>query len=138
MLWRKALIYRKSIIIVCAITYISLLRESVVTLPPINSIDKYIHILMYLIFSWMLLWETRATKWFQSGNSSNGWQTWKRYIIILGFPAIYGGFIEILQDKYFPPRTGDWQDWLADCIGVLIAGITWIIGQKWYARRMDK
>lgn len=34
-------------------------------------------------------------------------------------PIIYGGVIEILQQKYFPPRSGDWYDFLADTLGVL-------------------
>lgn len=34
-------------------------------------------------------------------------------------PIIYGGIIEILQQEYFPPRSGDWYDFLADTLGVL-------------------
>lgn len=34
-------------------------------------------------------------------------------------PIIYGGIIEIVQYKYFPGRSGDWYDLLADTLGVL-------------------
>jgi VanZ family protein len=34
-------------------------------------------------------------------------------------PIIYGGLIEIIQDKYFPERSGDWFDFWADALGSL-------------------
>ena len=39
----------------------------------------------------------------------------------LCYPILYGGLMELLQEYYFPPRTGDWEDWIADIVGVLIA-----------------
>ena len=36
-------------------------------------------------------------------------------------PMLYGGFIELLQNYYFPPRSGDWFDFLADILGSLAA-----------------
>lgn len=36
-------------------------------------------------------------------------------------PIVYGGLIEIVQDRYFPPREGDWLDFLADVLGTLAA-----------------
>lgn len=36
-------------------------------------------------------------------------------------PIIYGGVIEILQDRYFEGRSGDWFDFLADLLGSLAA-----------------
>ena len=41
--------------------------------------------------------------------------------IIIGagiIPALYGGFIEYLQGKFFAPRTADWYDFWADVAGV--------------------
>lgn len=50
----------------------------------------------------------------------------KGHIIILKLvvfailvPIIYGGMIEIIQAEYFPGRSGDWSDFLADVLGVL-------------------
>lgn len=34
-------------------------------------------------------------------------------------PIFYGGLIEIIQWKFFPPRSGDWFDFLADALGSL-------------------
>jgi len=36
-------------------------------------------------------------------------------------PIFYGGLIEIVQHYYFPPRAGDWFDFLADMLGSLSA-----------------
>ena len=117
MLWRKALIYWRSVLVVCAIAYVSLLREPSVALPPIVGI---------------------ASEWYRCGNGIDGWRLWQWWLVVVVFPIIYGGFIEILQEKYFYPRTGDWADWLADCAGVGIGIGVWWIGRKWHARRMAK
>ncbi|MDH6355424.1 VanZ family protein [Dysgonomonas sp. PH5-45] len=36
-------------------------------------------------------------------------------------PILYGALIEVLQDRYFPPRAADWYDFLADGLGALTA-----------------
>lgn len=138
MLWRKALIYWRSVSVVCAIAYVSLLREPSVALPPIVGIDKYVHGLMYLLLTCTLLWDSKTSEWYRCGNGIDGWRLWQWWLVVVVFPIIYGGFIEILQEKYFYPRTGDWVDWLADCAGVGIGIGVWWIGRKWHARRMAK
>ena len=124
MLWRKIIAYWKSILVLCAIVYISLLREPIVSLPHIAGIDKWVHIIMYLVLTLNLLWDSpRSPKcWWIAGT----------------FAAVFGGFIEIMQEQFFYPRTGDWMDWLADCIGVVVGVIIWLIGYKCYERRMVK
>lgn len=124
MFWRKVIGYWKSIVVLSAIGYISLLREPSIALPSVPGIDKWIHGVMYLILTLTLLWDSqqRPNLWWIAGV----------------FSAIFGGFIEVLQEQFFYPRTGDWMDWLADCIGVIVAIIVWLIGVKWYEKRMVK
>ena len=124
MLWRKVIGYRKSIVVLSAIAYISLLREPSISLPYVIGMDKWIHAIMYLVLTLTLLWDSqqRPKLWWIAGV----------------FSAIFGGFIEVLQEQFFYPRTGDWMDWLADCIGVIVAIIVWLIGVKWYEKRMVK
>lgn len=50
----------------------------------------------------------------------------KGHIIILKLvlfailvPILYGGLVEIIQAEYFPDRSGDWYDFLADALGAL-------------------
>jgi len=42
------------------------------------------------------------------------------YIIVIALPIFYGGVLELVQEYFFPPRTGDWFDFLADTAGVLL------------------
>lgn len=124
MLWRKVIGYWKSILVLSAIAYLSLLREPSISLPYVIGMDKWIHAIMYLVLTLTLLWDSQQRP-----------QLWW---IVAVFSAIFGGFIEVLQEQFFYPRTGDWMDWLADCMGVIVAIIVWLIGVKWYEKRMVK
>ena len=42
------------------------------------------------------------------------------YLQVILFPVLYGGLLEILQHYFFPPRTADWLDFLANTTGVFI------------------
>lgn len=43
----------------------------------------------------------------------------KLIVFAILIPIIYGGLIEIVQNNYFPERSGDWYDFLADILGAL-------------------
>lgn len=49
-----------------------------------------------------------------------GVKAWWRVLVAMVVPILYGGIIEWVQGRWFYPRTGDWVDWIADAIGVLI------------------
>ena len=125
MLWRKIIGYWKSFLVISAIAYVSLLREPSVPLPAIEGADKWAHMLMYLVLTLVLLWDSKRTDC----------QPRQMWIIAIAIPVIYGGFIEMIQERYCHPRTGDWMDWLSDCVGVVLAVGIWIIGTKWHERR---
>ena len=57
MLWRKTLIYWRSLAVVCAIAYVCLLREPRVTLPQITGVDKWLHGMMYLVLALVMMWD---------------------------------------------------------------------------------
>lgn len=126
MLWRKTLTYWRSLAIACVIAYVCLLREPHVTLPPVTDMDKWAHGVMYLVLALVMLWD----------NKKVGIPTSYSWVIVVLFAAIFGGFIEILQEHFFYPRTGDWMDWLADCTGTWVGAGIWYLGQKWHERRM--
>lgn len=103
--------YIPTILVAAIILYLSLMRNVHISLADtIPYFDKIAHLLMYLalafIFTYtMLRNQVSITK-----------------IIILGclLPVVYGGAIELLQEYYFYPRTGNWFDWIADIVGVFI------------------
>lgn len=107
------------------IAYGCLLRKPPFTVPPIDGGDKWVHWLAFMALTLALLWDNHKAK-------VKAPATWLTAILI---PALYGGLIEILQQQFFYPRTGEWLDWLADCMGVLIGCGIWIIAQKIHERR---
>jgi VanZ family protein len=88
--------------------------------------DKWVHGMMYLVLALVMMWDSKTV----------GIKISCSWVVVALFSAIFGGFIEILQEQFFFPRTGDWMDWLADCIGAWVGVGAWYIGHKWYERRM--
>lgn len=39
---------------------------------------------------------------------------------IFFFCVIFGGIVELMQEKWFYPRSAEWIDWLADILGALL------------------
>ena len=123
MLWRKALIYKEAVIIGLIILYASLIREPHIRLPEVAYADKWSHLVAYMLFGGMLAFDLirdkRKVIWV--------------WLLALVIPIVYGGVIELVQGAFFYPRTADWIDWLADCIGTLIG--TSIVAGIWQAKR---
>ena len=112
--------YWKSIVIGIGILYVSLVRDPGISLPSIDGADKWVHGLMYAILGVATCWDSIQQK-------ISGWLLW---LIAVVLPMVYGGFIEIAQERWFAPRSGEWMDWLADCIGVIVGfGLMMIINQ---------
>lgn len=109
--------YWKTILVSGGILYASLIRVPHITLPPISHSDKWAHMVMYLILGAVWLWDLKRSE-VQEKTS---------VLLAIAFPIIYGGLIEILQEKFFYPRTGDWKDWVADMIGT-VAGVALTYG----------
>ena len=115
--------YIPSLIVAALILYLSLLRTPHLTVPiaPFKHADKLVHGLMYLCFGIVMV----RDMW-----SGFSYKNRKRLLVGCGvcllIVAVYGGVIEILQELYFPPRTGEFLDWMADIIGggvgITIAG----------------
>lgn len=118
---RILLRYWKTITISGVILYASLVRTPHFALPPIAHSDKWAHGVMYLLLGAVWLWELLRSK-----------KTTATSIIAgLTYPILFGGLIEIMQEQFFYPRTGDWKDWIADivgtCTGVALTYKVWQI-----------
>lgn len=109
--------------------YGSLIREPHFQLPPVEGADKWVHILMYLGLGATLMWDMLRDR-------QQGWKLW---LIALMVPMVYGGVIEILQENFFYPRTGDWWDWLADIVGTIAGCVAaYSVNHWWRGRRVAK
>lgn len=122
---RKVLAYWRSLIIAAVIAYGCLLRKPPFTVPPIDGGDKWVHWLAFMTLTLVLFWDNHKAQLRPAPT----------YLIATITPILYGGLIEILQQQFFYPRTAEWLDWLADCIGVLIALVIYTLFRYTYARR---
>lgn len=85
---------------------------------PIIGIDKVIHMLMYAIFTFAIIWGYREA-FRERGKAYRKKLLW----ITLGIGVAYGGLTEIMQETLIPSRTGSVYDWIADIIGSLFGAI---------------
>jgi VanZ family protein len=102
--------YWKTILIAAIILYASLIREPQIILTTVEHGDKWSHLLAYTLLG--------TAAWHDTIRHTV--RRWIRLFIALLLPIAYGGAIEIAQHLWFYPRTGDWIDWIVDCIGVFI------------------
>lgn len=107
-------IYGMSIVLSLVVLYLSIIR-SVPEIPELqfSGVDKLAHFLMYFALSGVICFELYRQRYDFSDCKMRLWG--------LIYPIAYGGVIELLQEYCFPPRTGDWVDWLADSLGVVAA-----------------
>ena len=76
--------------------------------------DTIAHIVLYFLLTLIFLWEyCRISKM-----EVNRVRT---FIVVVGVPLIYGVIIEFLQEYFFPPRSAEFLDVLADLLGCLVA-----------------
>ena len=116
-------IFWMSFLVAAAILYLSLATGRGLTkLPPMplfENADKLMHFMMYMGLSCVITFNMR-----KSGKS----------LLLTAFTAVflsaaYGGVLELLQ-PFFPPRTCDLLDFIADAagaiVGFIITDIAWI------------
>lgn len=84
-------------------------------LPPIHilNFDKVVHMLLYSILTAIIIYDLK--------NKISGSATRKTLLsAIFLYTVIFGGIVEIMQEKWFYPRSAEWIDWVADILGSLI------------------
>jgi len=88
---------------------LSVCPQPVPPMPAIPYLDKAAHFAMYLVLGAVFSFDCLR----------NGQRPRTAFLLSAPAAAAYGGFIELLQQWCFPPRTGDWADFLADAAGAL-------------------
>lgn len=106
--------YWKSLLFAFLILYVSLIRVvPEIPIPLFPHFDKLVHFGLYFGLSALLFYDY---SWKNERASSL-----KKMLIIILLPVLYGGVIEILQETFFPPRSADWFDFIADALGCILA-----------------
>ncbi len=115
-----------SAIVAAGITWLSLVRDVPVPIGDIPMGDKWGHMVAYMLLSLCLCCDGRRMLL----------PVHLLYLTAIVLPLLYGGMIELIQ-PYFPPRQGDWADWLADGIGAA-AGIVLFTLYRWWKSAKKK
>jgi VanZ family protein len=107
--------YWKTALVTIAIFVISFINPPEIPEIPKFSLglDKLIHVLMYLALAAAAMLEYYVVY---------GKKNTLRYLLACGvFPAFIGIFTEVCQGTFFPTRSCDLDDFLADILGIIIA-----------------
>lgn len=84
--------------------------------PFFPNMDKLVHVGLFFVLTLVLYWETHRLS------------TTQRFagLIMIAWPVLLGGLLELVQQYCTTYRTGNWGDGIADVAGVIIAWIgTW-------------
>jgi len=104
--------YPATIIYTLIIMYLSFTPMSTFKgIPTVKFEDKFVHFLIYVLYSVVLVWDMKKAG-----------VTKKTEIVLIAvvYPILFGGFIEIMQETFFKPRSAEWLDWFADIAGALL------------------
>ena len=80
----------------------------------IQFFDKWVHFLMYgglCSIYWL--------DFFRTDHSRKEYKKWLVWIVVL--PIALGGLLELAQNYLTSYRSGDWMDFLANSVGVILA-----------------
>lgn len=72
------------------------------------------HVFAYVFLTFTLCMET--TKYVKEKTLSR----LQCICVCILLPILYGGIMEFVQEFFFPPRSAEWSDWIADVMGVVI------------------
>lgn len=123
--------YRKSILVTIGILYLSFSPPSTFeSAPTFLHSDKIVHFAMFFVLTAVLIYE------FIKRHKKKS-QTRKFLLVCILFPIALGGVIEIKQEIFFKPRSGEWLDWAADIAGVLAAWIIFLIAKSVRAKNFS-
>ena len=118
-----------SILTILLIAYLSLFKPPKTQLDEISYFDKVVHMGMYLFLS-SLLWIE-----FFRAHRHDGTPLWHAWIGALVCPVVYGGVIELLQAYATLYRSGDWEDFVANTVGVIIGSLLCygVVRKRWFS-----
>lgn len=111
--------YWKSFLVLIMVLYLSFASPSTFEgiKIPFPQADKIIHCIMYAAFAAILSFDFFTQKKRNKSKLSF-------IVICIILPVMIGGLVELIQEKFFYPRSAEWIDWLSDTLGVLFI---WLI-----------
>lgn len=103
--------------------------------------DKWGHFLMYGVLT-VVIWFEYNHRHRRPGSSAPGSQPahswWKLALAGILAPCLLGGVLEILQATATTTRSGEWMDFLADSVGVLLGVAVSVCTPRIFVRRSSR
>ena len=93
-------------------------------LPNISLLDKWVHFVMYGGIGSVIGWEYLRQHHTVSRK--------RLAIVVVLLPAILGGLLELAQKYLTTCRSGEWLDFVANCIGALTAAAIVAVLSRFY------
>ena len=109
--------YPLSIAIILLVTFPSFFKPPSTDLDNVPGIDKLVHTGMYFVMASFLWWE------FYKGQKNTHAPIWHAWVGAFLCPLLYGGIVELLQEYCTEHRGGEWLDFAANSVGVIIAAV---------------
>ena len=109
--------YPLSLVVVAIVVYLSFFRPPKTDLDEIRYIDKVVHVCMYFGVSgvlWAEFWRTHRRQ------AAPLWHAWVGACLL---PIAFSGAIELMQAYLTVHRSGDWLDFAANTVGVILASL---------------
>lgn len=75
--------------------------------------DKWVHAGIFGLMTWLFLQPLRFVSLTAASKR-------RRIVFIISVLCIWGLMIEVIQDRWIPFRSFEWEDWLSDMAGVFI------------------
>lgn len=120
--------YPAGLLIVVAITLLSLLPIPEVPMAEdVPLADKWTHMVMYATLT-LAIWVQ-----YLRSHERVCWKRLMLYGVLL--PVVWGGLMELAQAYLTTCRSGDWMDFLANSVGVVIAVLLGLVVVRPYIKR---
>ena len=120
--------YPMTLTLVIAIWIVCLIPIPETPLSDVALMDKWTHIALYFVFTSCIYWEHLKSR--------RAITSKRLFIIAFLIPLLMGGLIEIVQATCTHGiRSGDWYDFFANSIGVILAQLIGILLVKYFSSR---
>ena len=121
--------YLSILVILCVITLSLAPMPEVPDLGYVPLWDKWVHFVMYGGMCSVLWYD-----YFRNGHHKEEYGKWLSYIVL--FPILLGGLLELGQEYLTTCRNGDWFDFIANSIGVVLAiPLGLLVIRRWFSNR---
>lgn len=109
-IWRN---FPLTLLGVVLIWYLCLMPQPSVDVGLFDWFDKLVHACMY--------WVLCSVFWYEYFHHSVCFTRLRLQVLAVGMPILMSGLIEVAQSYLTTTRSGDWWDFLANSLGVILA-----------------